>query len=516
MLSSLFSRLARRIRASRSPAIDSRAKSDPARQVGAGHAGDPAGQSDASLDFESMLHDAIGRARAGDLHAALPILQRVVAAMPQRADALTALGNVMQLLGRHEEAEDSYRGATAVDPLADAAWANLGLCLRHAGKIPQAKDALERALTLAPAQHETRLTLALVQIDAGKLDEGELLLRQLLREAPDLAEAHTALSHVLLLRGAYEEGWREYEWRLRLPSSDARAPLPVPAWDGSAAHGKTVLVTSEQGLGDQVMLMSCMPDILSRAGQCWVECDPRLCGLVERSFPGVVAIPYEPREHLAWRRDARPDLQVAFGSLPAMFRRRSEEFPNHAGYLQADPVRVGAWRARLAALGTGPKVGISWRGGAPTTRGALRSLPLSAWQPLLDLPAHFVSLQYGECTAEMKACSAHRGRRPLHFPEAIPDYDETAALVEALDLVISVQTSVAHLAGALGKETWVLVPLAPEWRYMAETARMPWYPSVRLFRQDRFGYWENVLARVSDELRSLCRARSSSGETADR
>ena len=165
-------------------------------------------------------------------------------------------------------------------------------------------------------------------------------------------------------------------------------------------------------------------------------------------------------------------------------------------------MRTARWRERLRSLGNGPKIGISWRGGAMPTRRNLRSIPLAELQPLLARrDSVYVSLQYGPCEAELDALRAQEQCAPVrHFREAIDDYEETVALVAALDLVISVQTAVVHLAGALGRPTWVLVPAAPEWRYLAEGDRLPWYASVRLFRQDRLRDWGPIIARVAAEL----------------
>jgi hypothetical protein len=181
-----------------------------------------------------------------------------------------------------------------------------------------------------------------------------------------------------------------------------------------------------------------------------------------------------------------------------------QDFPRHEGYLQANAERCVMWRERLSALGPGLKVGISWKGGTLLSRSPLRSIPLPEWGPIFDVPGvRFVSLQYGDAAATVRPLAPRHGTRIVHWQEAIDDYEECAALVSALDLVISVQTAVVHLTGALGKPGWVLVPYCPEWRYGAAGNTMPWYPSLRIFRQSSFGDWDPVVATVARELAAL-------------
>jgi len=196
-----------------------------------------------------------------------------------------------------------------------------------------------------------------------------------------------------------------------------------------------------------------------------------------------------------------PDYHVLAGSLPGLLRNRLEDFPRHEGYLVADPLRAERWRARLAELGPGPKIGLSWRGGTHLTRRSLRSLALHDLLPVLrTMGLRFISLQYGECAAELEGLRRETGIEVVHWPEAIDDYEETAALCASLDLTLSVCTSVIHLNGALGKPVWVMVPAVAEWRYGVQGDSMPWYPSVRLIRQASGGDWSDVFARVTRDL----------------
>jgi hypothetical protein len=261
------------------------------------------------------------------------------------------------------------------------------------------------------------------------------------------------------------------------------------------------------------MFASVLPELIREADACFVECSPRLAKLFRRSFPGAVAFGND-RSTAGWQQrlanwiasQGAVDLQTAVGSLPLYRRRSLADFPRHRGYLKADARRVSYWKTRLAKLGAGLKVGISWRGGRALTGMARRSMGFGPLAPLLGQRGlRFVSLQYGDCTEELARLAEESGIVVAHWQEALEDYDETAALVKALDIVLSVCTAVVHLGGALGQRTWVMAPNVPEWRYGLIGETMPWYPSVRIFRQPAPGDWESVVRRVHDELRQVKR-----------
>jgi tetratricopeptide (TPR) repeat protein len=441
-------------------------------------------------------------AQSGDYAPAARRLTELLAQYPGHANGWNALGNVHKLERRWREAAASYERALALEPRLSPALSNLGICLRNQGRLSEGLAYLERALALEPDNADIVFNHALGMIDAGREAEGEERLRRVIALEPDMAEAHFALGCQLLAAGRFSEGWREYEWRTRAEDWERRnAESSLPWWRGEPRAGRTLLVRAEQGLGDQIMFASCLPDLLAQEGGCIVECDRRLEGLFRRSFAQATVCAAAPGAGDPWRTAAsQPDLQVNLGSLPGLLARDAGSFPRHA-YLRADPVRVSAWRERLARLGGGPKVGVSWRGGTWNTRQLARSLPLAALAPVLKTaPAAFVSLQYGDCAAEIAQLHRDEGAALQHWPEAIADYEETAALLASLDLVISVQTAVVHLAGALGRPVWVMVPAPAEWRYMRSADVMPWYASVRLFRQHAPGDWQPVIERLLADL----------------
>ena len=456
-----------------------------------------------NLDIAYQLGVICGRTNR--LQAAGVLLERVVRARPQSVDALNASANIAWLQCRWQDAENFFRRALEIQPGTAALWANLGLCLHDAANFDLATQALQRALQIDPRHLDALLNSATVSIDRGQLDAGEALLQQALQIDPDYPEAHVLLAQLHLQRGDFGAGWIEYEWRFQCADAQPGRDDTLPCWNGNTDLKRNLVVYAEQGLGDQIMFASCLPNAIAQVRHCAVECDPRLVELFARSFPQAAFFPHHPDPRQDWADlGASPDCQTHLGSLPALFRKQWADFPRHAGYLKPDPARVAYWRERLAALGSGLKIGISWRGGMPRTRHTLRSIPLREWLPLLQLKGHdFVSLQYGECRDEIAELAAHAGIELPHWQEALDNYSNTAALVGALDLVISVCTSAVHLAGALGKRAWVLVPSCPEWRYLSAGDRMPWYPAVQLFRQPAPGDWQAVIAAVRDRLAAL-------------
>jgi len=322
-----------------------------------------------------------------------------------------------------------------------------------------------------------------------------------LERNPHDHETRLVQSYMNLKRGGFEAGWRDYEAR-EYSRYAAPGHYDFARWDGEQCSGKTLLIVGEQGFGDQIMFASCFNEAMRRAGRCVIECDPRLAGLFRRSFTSANIRPVvHAGEHSVLPAQTEPiDLQIPMGSLPGFFRKRWEEFPRHSGYLRADPRRIVYWRARLDALGPGPKIGLSWRGGVAATRRHLRCIDLEEFLPVLDLPAIFVSLQYGDCADDLSRLTQEHGVILPHWQDALDDYEETAALICALDLVISVCTAVIHLAGALGKPVWVLVPAIAEWRYLDRGELLPWYPSARLFRQTEPGQWKCAIKQITEQL----------------
>ncbi len=419
--------------------------------------------------------------------------------------ALTA-----QQRGDFSGAVECLEQAITLKPDFAAAHNNLGyLFCRELGSFERGAGHIRTALQLEPADPDVRCNYSMVLTQEGRSAEALAVCDELLAAHPDLYEARLNRALAALKLGRFGSAWPDYEARKLARSNYIPRELPLPEWRGQALQNKKILVYAEQGLGDQIMFASCLPDLLNQAGACVVECAPQLVPVFRRSFPRARIEPQaQNTERLASLvQSALFDYQVATGSLPGYFRRSWGDFPRHRGYLRADARRVAYWTDRLSDLGPGLKVGISWFGGAVSTRSDARSTRLQDWLPVLSPSScRFVSLQYGNANDELDAAAGNPAVKINHWSEAIADYDETAALVASLDLVISVCTAVVHLAGALGKRAWVLVPQCPEWRYLAHGTTMPWYPSIRLFRQRELGGWQATISDVAGELTAVSKA----------
>jgi len=451
-------------------------------------------------DGDAMYFLALAEARSGNLERAEELLH---AARAQRddADVNSALGNIFRLRGNLDEAAASYQRALAVDSRHLASLANLGLTLRDQGAPQQALLILDRALELEPNHVEALFNKALALTDTGASASAYELIERVLALDPEFAQAHLQRGFMLLKRREFAAGWREYAWRVRIPEIDHWQDCPYPLWQGETLDGKSVLVQAEQGLGDQIMFASCLPDLLRRARRTIVECDPRLAGLFARSFPAATVYRLRAKGKPEWSREPAADFKVRCGDLPRMLRNDDADFPRHSGYLVSDAARVAGWRARLAKLGAGLKVGLSWRGGTPGTGQAARSLALDTLLPILRVPqANFISLQYGNVNDEIADLAAGHGIELSVWPQTMADMDDMAALIANLDLVITVCTTAAHLCGALGKTAWIMVPAVAEWRYLESGSQIPWYPALRLFRQPRIDEWNEVILAIRAEL----------------
>lgn len=428
-------------------------------------------------------------------------LRKLVAVQPADADARANLGLALLGLDRADEALAELRAALRLAPQHWQALHGLGLALLRRGELEEALAALEQARALRPDEPDLVSNLGYGYALARQFERAEPLLREAVALAPQHRRAQRNLSLYHLVRGRFEAGWRHNEgpWDEERLRNDGQR-FPQPWWRGEPLEGRTLLVWAEQGLGDQIMFCNPVPELAAQGEHIVLQCEPRLERLFARSFPEVGVVPRGP-DGAARIERAAPALQVPMSQLPVYLRRSRQAFPRHRGYLRAAPERVAYWRSRLEALGPGRKIGLSWVGGTVKTGKTRRSMTLEDWLPLLRQPGlRFVSLQYTDCAAELAWLREAHRIDVEHWQEAIDDYDETAALVTALDAVASVCTAVIHLAGALDRPTLVAVPWWPAWPFMLEGDEMPWYPSVRLFRQDAPNEWRAPIERIAREL----------------
>jgi len=409
-----------------------------------------------ALHYLGVVHHQRGR------HAdALPLLERAVSLVAQEPEFHNNLGLVLAALDRNDAAADAYRRALDRKPDHATAWNNLGLVYQAMNRLPEAVAAFRRALALTPA----------------------------------FAQAHWNLALALLAQGDYAEGLREYEWRLRLAELGGRAPrLSLPRWQGEELRGKTLLLTAEQGIGDALQFVRFASNVAERGARVVVQAPGDLRGLLATA-PGVAATVGSDDPLAAC------DFELPLLSLPHRLGLGIDDMRPAGRYLQSDASRSEIVASILAQHGGATRrIGVAWAGAVHHRNDRRRSMPLAALAPLFSLPGvAWYSLQKGAAAAELAQLGARRDVVPL---EADCDFAHTAALVDALDAVVTVDTSIAHLAGALGKPVCLLLPYAPDWRWAVAGERTPWYPTARLFRQPSIGDWASVVATVREALTS--------------
>lgn len=408
---------------------------------------------------------------------------------PNFPEALNNLGDLLRLRGHPEEAEACCREALRLKPDYVPAQLILGNALREAGRFHEAEPRYRAALERNPIWPEAHNNLGTLLYDLGRADEAIQSLRTAVSQRPDYADAHFNLGITLLLAGQFDEGWREYEWRWK---QEAKKPhlrgFSQPLWDGGDIEDRVLLLYAEQGLGDTLQFCRFVPAIAA-GRRVVIEVQRPLLPLLT-GLPGI--------EGIVARGDPLPpfDLHCPLLSLPRVLGTTLETIPRATSYLRADPQRAAAWRARVGQL-DGLRVGLVWAGNQTMSGDRRRSIPLERFSELADLQGlSFVSLQKGPAGSQ----SPPPGLTLHDWTEDLHDFGETAALIEALDLVISVDTGVAHLAGALGRPVWLLNRFDRCWRWLLNRDDSPWYPGLRQFRQTQPGDWGRVLQDVRAEL----------------
>jgi tetratricopeptide (TPR) repeat protein len=451
-----------------------------------------------AVDADAGLLHAVRNLAAALLEASdAEAAEKLVAdALPRHSGDAALLfihGDALNSLGRVAQAEAAYRAAIQADRRFTDAYLKLALLRRTAD--PQEAEALLRIAAEAdPANPAPCVNLGSLYEESGQLERALECYEAALARDPESARAHFNRALLLLLKGDYARGLEEYEWRWRLPEFRERRydskGTRLPKWRGQ--HGQSVLVYGEQGIGDEILFASCLPDLAACSARVVLNCDPRLEDLFRRSFPSVRVHGTRFRDHPEWIDDDQLDASVAIGDLPRFFRKAPEQCPG-TPYLRARATTHASTPRRASA----PRIGLAWTGGTDGTGSARRSLALATLLPLLEsVPATWVSLEYIDRRDQLQALKAGHGIDILAPEEArSQNYDDAAALVAGLDLVIAATTAVVHLAGALGKECWVLVPTNPRWWYGVDADTTSWYGSLRLFRQR--GSWDGAIREAA-------------------
>lgn len=487
------------------------------------------------VEFHLNLGNALSGAKQWD--EAASAFRDAVSRDPMLADALAGLGIACTHLLRLEEAAAAHRRTVELQPGNAKFWSNLSFAEVDLGNSDSAVVASRTAIALDPDMAEPHNSLGAALRLQRRMAEAIAAYQDAIHRRPDYGKAYNNLGVALnaegrfdeamaaydkaasldadyaigqgnrgllrLLLGDFDGGWRDYESRLRM----ARGPAPeryaqIPFWRGEPVASKTLLLWNEQGVGDQIMFAGLLPELMARGAFCIVEADPRLQPLFQRTWPRLAF-------RSATAESAAPleggvDYQSPLGGICRWLRPAPPSFAvTPAGYLKVDGESVARLRQRYRARhGRRPIVGVSWRGGTGEVA-RIRSMPLTAWLPILRQASFgFVNLQYGDCRADL-AAAQDAGATILHDDAIDPlmNLDDFAAQVAAMDLVISVDNTTVHMAGAINKPTWVMLPKVPDWRWLLERADSPWYPSLRLFRQQDLGEWQSVIEEVAAALR---------------
>jgi Flp pilus assembly protein TadD len=451
----------------------------------------------AAVDAALILESALAHHRAGRIDEAETCYRRLLDASPRSAEALHGLGLVARARGDLASALDLLEEAAGLQPSNAVYWSNLAAVSQQARVIEHARECAQRAVAIDPSLAEAQTNYANALAALGDAGAAEARYREALALAPTPRNrVHLAL--IRLLQGDYAEGWPLYEARLeqRAKDGDAEHMLErlraVPRWRGEPLDGRRILIWTEQGLGDTIMMLRYLPRVRERgARHIAVCCEPELVRLV--SAMRVADDVFSDTSGERWAE--RFDVHTPTMSLPLAFGTTIETLPRSVRYLAVPDALAATWTSRTAAL-RAPRVGLAWAGGRKTSADPLRSIPLDQFAPVLAVRGvTFVSLQKGPAAGERA-----RVRRPIaDYMDACRDLADTAALIDALDLVISVDTAVAHLAAALGKPTWLLNRRSSEWRWLLGRSDSPWYPRLRIFRQ-REAAWTSVINEVAGAL----------------
>jgi tetratricopeptide (TPR) repeat protein len=426
----------------------------------------------------------------GGTERAMALYKKILELSPYHSDTYNILGSAFQEKGQIDDAIASYQKAIQFNPNSFLAHNNLGTALKLHGKIDEAINNFQKALELNPGFSEALNNLGNAFRDQGKLDESILCYRKAIQINPQFADAHWNLAFALLLAGRFEEGWKEYEWRWKL--KEPKHKLSQPLWDGSDITGRSVLLYAEQGLGDVIQFARYASMVADRGAHVIIGCQKELKSLL-RGVNGVSDIRAfgDPLPHF--------DLCCPIMSLPGIFKTFLDTIPSNIPYIQVDALVEKKWRDKLSKDHSKLNVGLAWAGSQGHLNDRNRSCLPDLFLPLARIKdVKLFSVQ--KDISEKWSDDSLKDLNMIDYTKEVEDFTDTAGIIMNLDLVISVDTAVVHLAGALGKPVWTLLPYAPDWRWMLDREDSPWYPRMRLFRQPSPGDWKSVIDHVTQEL----------------
>jgi len=443
--------------------------------------------------------------KQGKLEESIRAYQKAIEIQPDFAGHYSNLGNVLQKQGKLEESIQSYQKAIEIQPDYAEPYNNLGNALREQGKLEESIQSYQKAIGIQPDYAEPHNNLGNALREQGKLEESIQSYQKAIGIQPDYAEPHNNLGQTLLLKGNLNQGWKEYEWRWQCKDFYLETRyFPQVWWDGSDLNGKLILVWAEQGVGDQIMFASMFDDLLRTKANIITDCDIRLIPLFERAFPKIQFCPREnpPVQQLF---DIDIDYQIPIGSLGRWLRSRQNDFKiKNQSYLKACPEKTSKLKTKYKKLADDKLlIGISWKS-SNQNFGKAKSTPLEYWTSILSKQdCFFINLQYGDVRQEIEEYTSNKSNISIYLDDEIDplkNLDDFAAQVSTLDLVISTSNATVHMAGALGKKVWNLLRYMPSWRWMLNRQDTPWYPSMRLLRQNKIRNWLGVFEEVEQSL----------------
>lgn len=432
------------------------------------------------------------------------IYRSVLSQHPSNGNGWCYLGIVLHDQRKYAEAVDAYRAALKLNPIFPVALNNLGNSLRYIGEFVEADRSFQRALELKPDYLNAFKNRGTLHVWTGNLELGLSYYAKALELSPDDAELHRNLGVIYLLQGDFERGWDEYRWRWKV--GDLHRPFQnVPVWDGSDLEGKAIVLTAEQGLGDTLNFVRFASMLQDRGANTLVYCQPKLVPILQATgtfgtvFPNSGALNHAVHQ------------QSSLLDVADLTKTTAVTIPGDEAYLQSNAKLDQYWKKRTPGDASQLRIGIAWQGNPEHQADVFRSTPLSQFEVLSEMDGvELVSLQSGFGTEQLVQW---QGRRPIHrLPEGVDttngSFMDTASIMKQLDLVITSDTSIAHLAGALGIPTWIALGYVPDWRWLLGRDDSPWYSSVRLFRQPSMGDWGGVFSQMSEQLREVVSSRS--------
>jgi tetratricopeptide (TPR) repeat protein len=436
--------------------------------------------------------------RAGRLADAKRLLDCVLAASPQQGDALHLAGIVAFRMGDPAKSLELMEASLRHGIDTPLYLRNICEVYRTLGRLDDALATAQRATMLAPADPLCLHNQAIIHYHRGELDACLDCAGRALRIDPSLPGGHFVRAEALLQRGELEEGWEEYEWRFRIGgAAPLMPPTDKPQWQGEPLGDRTLLLIADQGFGDAIQFCRYIPWAEERCPNIALACSAELAHLLRQ---------VAPRARLFQKWPDCPDYAAfaALSGLPRLAKTRVDNIPAPIPYLRPDPARVALWKHRLEGLVPEGfrRIGVIWAGRPTHNNDRNRSATLTDFLPIANVPGvALLALQKGPKTGQ---AGEYWGRAPLiNVGAEIQDYDDTMAILENIERLVTVDTSVAHLAGAMGRPVWIMLPKAPDWRWLLDREDTPWYPSVRLFRQTQVRRWDDVAQRMAQRLREV-------------